>query len=67
MTEERKEDIIHESFESGGSITKAKWHNEELIVTLVSLECSLGNFFFLHMNLVVAKVEINFGKILSTT
>ena len=42
MTEERMEDMIHETLKSGGSITRAKGHEQELIVTLVSLKCSLG-------------------------
>jgi hypothetical protein len=67
MTQERTKDMIHETLKSGGSIREAEWHNQELIVTLMSYECSLGNVFLLHMNLVVSRTDIKFGKILSTT
>jgi hypothetical protein len=59
--------MIPETLKSGGRIIEAKWHNEELIVTFMSSKCSLGNVFFFHMNLVVSRTKINFGKILSTT
>jgi hypothetical protein len=67
MTEERMKDMIHETLESGGSITQAKGHDQELIVTLMSSKCSLGNVFLFHMYLVVARMEIKFSKVLSTT
>jgi len=37
--------MIHETLESGGSITKSKGHGQEIIVTLMSSKCSLGNVF----------------------
>ena len=61
------EDMIHEALEGGGGIAHAKGHDQELIVTLMSYECSIGNVFFFHMDLAVAKKEIKFSKILSTT
>jgi hypothetical protein len=67
MTKERTRDMIHETLKSGGRITKVEWNNQELIVTLMSYECSLGNAFFFHTNMVVDREEIKFGKILSTT
>jgi len=60
------EDMIHDTLKSGESIIDVKWNNQELIRTLMSYECSLGNVFF-HTNLVVSRVNIQFGKILSTT
>ena len=36
------EDMIHETLKSGGSITQAKGHDQELIVTLMSSKGSLG-------------------------
>jgi hypothetical protein len=51
MTEKRMEDMIHETLESGGSITQAKGHYQELIVTLMSSKCSLGNVFLFHTDL----------------
>jgi hypothetical protein len=59
--------MIHETLESGGSITQAKGHDQELIVTLMSWKYSLRNVFLLHMYLVVARMEIKFSKVLSTT
>jgi hypothetical protein len=67
IMEERMKDMIHESLKSGGSITKAEWHNQEIMVTLMSSKCSRWNVLFFHMNLVVARVDIKFGKIPSTT
>jgi hypothetical protein len=61
------EDMIHETLESGGSITQAKGHDQELIVTLMSSKCSLGNVFLFHTYLVVARTKIKFSKVLSTT
>jgi hypothetical protein len=52
---------------SGGIITQAKGNDQELIVTLMRSKCSLGNVFFLHTYMVVARTKINFGKVLSTT
>jgi hypothetical protein len=67
MTEEREKYMIDETFKSGGIITEAEWHNQELIVTLMSSKCSLGNVLFFHTNLVMARAEIKFSKIMSTT
>jgi hypothetical protein len=35
------EDMIHETLKSGGRITHAKGHDQELIVTLMSYKCIL--------------------------
>jgi hypothetical protein len=67
MTEERTKYMIHETLKSGGSIIEDEWHNQELVEILMIFECSIGNVFFFHTNMVVARVEIKFGKILSTT
>ena len=48
MMEKRTEDMIHETLKSGGRITKVEWNNQELIVTLMSFECSLGNVLFFY-------------------
>ena len=52
---------------SGGGITQVKGHEQELTVTLMSSKWSLGNVFFLHTYLVVARTKIKLGKVLSTT
>jgi hypothetical protein len=67
MMEKRMEDMIHEALESGGSITQAKGHDQELIVALMSLKCSLRNVCLFHMYLVVARMKIKFSKELGTT
>ena len=59
--------MIRETLKTGGNITDVEWHNQELIVTPMSYECTLGNVFFFHTNLVVVRAEIKFGKIMSTT
>jgi hypothetical protein len=61
------ENMVHETLESGGSITRAKGDDQEFIVILMSAKISLRNVFFLHTCMVVARMEINFSKILSTT
>jgi hypothetical protein len=33
MTEERMEDMIHDTLKSGGGITQTKGHDQEFIVT----------------------------------
>jgi hypothetical protein len=45
MTEERMDNMVHETLESGGSITQAKGNDQELIVTLMSSKRSLSNVF----------------------
>jgi hypothetical protein len=67
MTEKRMEDMIHEALEGGGGITQDKGHDQELIVTLMSLKDSLGDVFLFHMDLVVVRMEIKFKEVLRTT
>jgi hypothetical protein len=67
MTEKRTKDMIHEALEGGGGITQAKGHDQELIVTLMSSKGSLGDVNVLHTYLVVARTQIKFSEILSTT
>jgi hypothetical protein len=44
-----------------------KWrkHYQELIVTLISSKCSIGNVFLFHMYLVVSRTKIKFIEVLS--
>ena len=67
MIEKRMEDMIHEALEGGGGITQAKGHDKKLIVALVSSKGSLGDICLFHTYLVVARTQIKFGKVLSTT
>jgi hypothetical protein len=63
--EERTKDMIHENLKSGGGIIENKGHDQELIVALMSVKCSLGDVFLFHMYLVVAQTKVKFGKVLS--
>jgi hypothetical protein len=65
--EERMKGMIHETLKSGGGITETKGHEQELIVTLMSVKCHLGDVFLFHMYLVVSRMEVEFGKVLSHT
>jgi hypothetical protein len=56
MMKKMMEHMIHETLESGGSITQAKGHDQELTGTLIISKGSLGNVFFFH----------KFSKVLST-
>jgi hypothetical protein len=67
MMEKRMEDMIHEDLDGGGGITQAKGHGQELVVTLMSSKRSLRDVSILHMDLVVARTQIKFVEILSTT
>jgi hypothetical protein len=60
-------DMIHEYLEGGGEITQAKRRDQKLIVTLVSLKGILGYVIFLHTYQVVARMQIKFSEVLSTT
>jgi hypothetical protein len=67
MTEKRMKDMIQEALESGGSITQAKWHEQKLIVALMSSKGSLRNVCLFHADLVVARTKIKFSKELGAT
>jgi hypothetical protein len=67
MTEKMIEDMIHETLKGGGVITQAKGRDQELIVTLMNSKGSLGNVFFFHMYMVVARTKIEFSKVPSMT
>jgi hypothetical protein len=60
-------EMIHETLKSGGGITEAKGHDQELIVALMSVKYCLGHVILFHMYLVVAGTEFKFGKLLSHT
>jgi hypothetical protein len=54
MMEKGMEDMIHEALEGGGGITKAKGHEQKLIVALMSSKVCLGNVFLFHTYLVIS-------------
>jgi hypothetical protein len=59
--------MIHNTLKSGGGITQAKGHDQELIVIVMSSKCNLGNVFLFHTYLLVDKMKIKFGKVPITT
>jgi hypothetical protein len=59
--------IIHETFKSGGGVTYTKGHDQKIKVALMSVRCSLGDVFLFHTYLVVARIEVKFGKLFSPT
>jgi len=61
------EDMIHDILKSGGGVTQSKGHDQELIVSLMGSEGSLGDFFLFHTYMVVSRMEIKFRKVLRTT
>jgi hypothetical protein len=67
MTEKRTEDMIHEALEGGEGITQTKGHDQELIVTLMSLKGSLVDVNILHTYMVVSITKIKSSEVLSTT
>jgi len=60
-------EMINETLESGGGITWDKWHDQELIVILMSYKGSLDNVLFFHMYLMVSREKIKFSKALGTS
>jgi hypothetical protein len=67
MMEKRAEDMVHEALEGGGGVTQTKGNDQELIVALMSVKCSLGNVGLFHTYLVIARAKIKFGKELGDT
>ena len=67
MTDKRTEDMIHEALEGGEGITRAKGHEQKLIVALMSSKGSLRNVCVFHTDLVVARTKIMFSKELGAT
>jgi len=54
--------IVHGSLESRRSIAKAKWHDPELIVALVSSECHFMDICLGHSYLVKSLAQIELRK-----
>jgi len=54
--------VIQEALKNRWRIIEIKWHDEELIMAFMSLECSLGNAYLLHVYLVIAQVEVHLCK-----
>jgi hypothetical protein len=59
--------MVHEALEGGGGITQTKWHDQKLIVALMSVKGGLWNVGLFHTYLVIAQAKINFGKELGAT
>jgi hypothetical protein len=59
--------MIHDTLKRSVGIIETKGNDQELIVALMSEKCSLGNVFLFHTYLVLAIMEVKFGKVLSPT
>jgi hypothetical protein len=57
--------VVHATLEGRWCIVKDKGNHQELIITFMSEEISFENIKLFHMNLVIAEIEIKFGKKLS--
>jgi len=57
--------FFHETLEGGRCIAKSKGNHQEIIMALMSVKISFRNIHFFHANLVLARVEIKFGEVLS--
>jgi hypothetical protein len=57
-----RKDAIHEVLKCGRSIAEAERHYCVLIMPLVYGEGSLGNIFWLHSDLMVARSQVQLGK-----
>jgi len=64
--EERTKYMFHDTMKSLGGIIETKGNDQELIVIFMSEKYSLENFFLFHMYVVVARMEVKFGKVLSS-
>jgi hypothetical protein len=59
--------MIHETLKNGGRIIETKGNNQELIVALMSAKFRIGDVFLFHTYLVVSRMKVTFGKVLSPT
>ena len=50
--------VIHEALKSRWGIIETKWHDQEFVMAFMSSESSLGNVYFVHAYLVIARAKI---------
>ena len=50
---------IHKVHEYSWCVGMSKWHNQKIIVTILSSECRLWNIFFLNLELMVVRSHID--------
>jgi hypothetical protein len=65
MIEKGLKYIAYVTLEDGWCIKNSKWHHQELIMAFKSAKRSFRNVCFLHVNLVIIKMEIKFSEELS--
>jgi hypothetical protein len=58
--------IIHQGLERGRGVGETKWHDEELIVTVVGVKHRLVYVPNEHAHLMVAQTQVELGKVAST-
>jgi hypothetical protein len=61
-TEERPQDVVHESLERCRGVAQPKRHDQELVEVVVCAERGLGDVLDAHLDLMVAGAEIQFGE-----
>jgi hypothetical protein len=62
----RFENFIHEDLDCRRGITNSKRHNQEFIMAFTNAKNCFRNVFLFHPNLMVARVKIQFGELLSS-
>jgi len=55
-------DVVHESLKGGFNIANTKRNHQKLIMTIMSETIHFGNIEFLHVNVVITRVGINFSE-----
>src|SRR3954451_15861605 len=62
VVEERTENIVDKTLESGRGVGEAERHHCELVMTVARAKGRLWHIFILNADLVVARAKIEFGK-----
>ena len=58
--------FIHDTLEGGRCIKKSKWNNQKIIVAFMGAKCCHRNVDFFHFDMMISRVKIQFGEILSS-
>jgi len=56
-------EIIHDTHESGWSISKSKWHDHPFEQPLLGIEGGLPHIRLCNSNVVITTTQIQFGEI----
>lgn len=55
-------DIVHETHEGRWCIREGEWKDKELVWTVASAKCRLGDVFFIDSDLMISGAQIDFAK-----